>query len=73
MSSVMSFDTSSQYSGKSGGRNEVVSYHGHTVPQRTRKKYDPVGKAKTALIRYLGACQKCRGSNVTVCGRASYC
>ncbi|KAJ8068919.1 hypothetical protein OCU04_002600 [Sclerotinia nivalis] len=62
-SSVMSFDPDSQYSGQSG-KNKAVSYQGHSVPQRTRKKFDPVSRAKTALIRYLGACQSCKERSV---------
>lgn len=62
-SSVMSFDPDSQYSGQSG-RNRAVSYQGRSVPQRTRKRFDPVSRAKTALIRYLGACQSCKDRNV---------
>ena len=71
LSSVISFD--SQSSARSGRRNEAFSYQGNAVTQRTRKKFDPVGKAKTALIRYLGACQHCKNRNVPVCCRAYYC
>ncbi|CAD6444218.1 7a06ed30-e303-4736-a059-855d00d42083 [Sclerotinia trifoliorum] len=62
-SSVMSFDPDSQYSGQSG-QNRAVSYQGHSVAQRTRRKFDPVSRAKTALIRYLGACQSCKDRSV---------
>ncbi|ESZ96334.1 hypothetical protein SBOR_3266 [Sclerotinia borealis F-4128] len=63
-SSVISFDTGSQSSRKSGRRNEAFSYQGNAVAQRTRKKFEPVGRARTALIRYLGACQHCKFRNV---------
>ncbi|QSZ37265.1 hypothetical protein DSL72_009359 [Monilinia vaccinii-corymbosi] len=63
-SSVISFDTASQSSAKSGQRNEAVSYKGNTVTQRTRRRLSPVDRAKTALIRFLGACQHCKSRNV---------
>ncbi|KAF7909848.1 uncharacterized protein EAF01_003566 [Botrytis porri] len=63
-SSVISFDTSSQHSVKSGAKNKAISYQGTAVSQRKRKRFGPVAKAETALIRHLGACEKCRGRNV---------
>ncbi|KAF7935575.1 hypothetical protein BELL_0155g00050 [Botrytis elliptica] len=63
-SSVISFDTSSQHSVKSGAKNKAISYKGKAVSQRKRKRFPPVPKAETALIRHLGACGKCRGRNV---------
>ncbi|KAF7959690.1 hypothetical protein EAE96_001304 [Botrytis aclada] len=63
-SSVISFDTSSQYSTKSGAKNKAISYQGNAVSQRKRRRFDPVRKAETALIRLLGACEKCRVRNV---------
>ncbi|PQE05086.1 hypothetical protein CJF31_00006046 [Rutstroemia sp. NJR-2017a BVV2] len=46
-------------------KNESISYNGQAVPQRIRKKFDPVGKAKTALIRYLGACPVCKTKGIS--------
>ncbi|KAI9641657.1 hypothetical protein NHQ30_009512 [Ciborinia camelliae] len=63
-SSVMSFGTGSQSSTKSGPKNQAFSYKGNAVTQRTRRKFDPVSRAKTALIRYIGACQNCKDRNV---------
>jgi hypothetical protein len=64
ISSVMSFD--SQSSRKPKRKNESISFSGHAVTHRTRKKFDPVGKAKTALIRYLGACAVCKNKGIAV-------
>ncbi|KAM3065035.1 hypothetical protein ACMFMF_011505 [Clarireedia jacksonii] len=63
ISSVMSFD--SQSSRKPKRKNESISYSGQTVAQRVRKRFDPVGKAKTALIRYLGACAVCKAKGIS--------
>ncbi|KAB8296325.1 hypothetical protein EYC80_009092 [Monilinia laxa] len=63
-SSVISFDTASQSSARSRRRNETISYQGNAVKQRTRKRLEPVARAKTALVRYLGACQHCKSRNV---------
>ncbi|KAK6593374.1 hypothetical protein H4I96_11309 [Botrytis cinerea] len=63
-SSVISFETGSQHSVKSVAKNKAISYQGNPVSQRKRKRFGPVAKAKTALIRHLGACDKCRERNV---------
>lgn len=71
-SSVVSFGPPSQTSARSKQRNEAFSYQGKPVKQRVRKKLPPVAKAKTALIRYLEACQNCRSRNVPVCCQPLY-
>jgi hypothetical protein len=63
-SSYMSFDSYSLREPKH--KNESPSFSGQAVTHRTRKRFDPVGKAKTALIRYLGACTVCKNKGVTV-------
>jgi hypothetical protein len=65
MSSVMSFDgNESPLSAKP--QAELSTYDGKKVKQRTRKKFDKVAKAKTALVRHLGSCSVCHDRRVPV-------
>lgn len=56
--SVVSFDQSPLSALK------LTSFDGKKV--RTRKRLTPTARAEAALVRYLGACQKCRSRRVPV-------
>jgi hypothetical protein len=46
--------------------NEVNSFDGKIVKQRSRKRLNPVARGKAALIRYLGSCWPCRSKRIPV-------
>ena len=60
LTSVISFD------GSPTTAKELASFDGKIYKQRTRKPFDPVGKAKTNLVRWLGSCSRCRERRVPV-------
>lgn len=68
LSSVLSFDggDESPSSTKTKSQGDFVNYSGEKVKTRKRKKFNPVQKAKAALIRHLGACSGCRERKVPV-------
>lgn len=66
-SSVMSFDGNESPSANVRVKTEAIAYDGKTiVKQRTRRKLDPVAKAKAALIRWLESCKTCNRRRVKV-------
>jgi hypothetical protein len=58
--SVVSFDQSPI------SATEFMSYNGKKVKTRQRKRLTPTGRAKAALVRYLGSCLPCRSRRVPV-------
>ena len=67
MSSLMSFtDNESRSSAKARAEAELTAFNGSKVKQRVRKKLSPKGRAKAALVRWLGSCWVCRQRNVSV-------
>jgi hypothetical protein len=66
MSSVMSFEINESPSSATVDQKELKTFNGQTVKQRSRKKFQPAKKAKTALIRHLGSCVACRKRAVSV-------
>ncbi|KAH8660985.1 hypothetical protein BGZ60DRAFT_116320 [Tricladium varicosporioides] len=65
ISSLMSFDGNESPSASGRGKTEAVAYDGKTiVKNRTRRKLEPVTKAKAALVRWVGSCKTCNKRRV---------